>query len=230
MKILNLHDISLSTYCRTQITRCFPSGNDTELELIDRHLDAALYRLEQCIASIRTWAPGEFDVLHSSQYCTFLYYLSNTIWQAEQAKGVCTRLFLLNKALNSIDIFYEIEMPDIFFIGHSIGVVFAKAHYSNYLVIYQNSTVGKNHGIAPVLESGVVLYPNAAIIGNCRIRQGSIIAQGVRVINQETLAHRIAFQGPNGSLIFKKHQRPILADFFKNLPPELAGDHCGVGE
>ena len=52
-------------------------------------------------------------------------------------------MFILNKALNAIDLFYEIDMPARFFIGHSAGIVLAKASYADYLVLYPNSTVGK---------------------------------------------------------------------------------------
>lgn len=217
MKIINLERSRLAAYVRTQITQWFPTGDDAELALIDRHLDEALGRLERCIGAVRMWTPGQFDVLHSSQYCIFLYYLSNTIWRREQARTVCTRIFLLNKALNAIDCFYEIELPEVFFIGHSVGIVLAKATYGNHLVLYQNSTVGKNHGAAPVLEDGVIMYPNTAIIGACRVRQGSIIAQGVSVINQETEPGRIAFQGSDGGLVFRNPRHAILADFFRDV-------------
>lgn len=46
-------------------------------------------------------------------------------------------------------------------------------------MLYQNSTVGKNHGVAPVIESGVIMYPNTAIIGRCHVRSGTVISQGV---------------------------------------------------
>lgn len=217
MKIIHLERSRLAAYVRTQITQWFPTGDDAELALIDQHLDEALGRLERCIGAVRMWTPGQFDVLHSSQYCIFLYYLSNTIWRREQARTVCTRIFLLNKALNAIDCFYEIELPEVFFIGHSVGIVLAKATYGNHLVLYQNSTVGKNHGAAPVLEDGVIMYPNTAIIGACRVRQGSIIAQGVSVINQDTEPGRIAFQGHDGGLVFKTPHHAILADFFRDV-------------
>jgi len=217
MKIINLDRSRVASYVRAQIGHFFPTGEDAELALIDLHLDEALVRLERCIAQVRMWTPGQFDVLHSSQYCIFLYYLSNTIWRREQARSVCAKLFLLNKALNAIDCFYEIELPEVFFIGHSVGIVLAKASYGNHLVLYQNSTVGKNHGEAPVLEDGVILYPNTAVIGGSLVRKRSIIAQGVSVINRETEAGCIAYQGANGSLVFKKPGHDILADFFRDV-------------
>jgi len=109
-------------------------------------------------------------------------------------------------------------MPKVFFIGHSVGIVLAKATYGEYLVLYQNSTVGKNHGAAPVLGDGVVMYPNTAIIGACNVRDGSVLAQGVSVINRDTPGDCIVFQGNEGDLTFRKSGRDILADIFRLRP------------
>jgi serine O-acetyltransferase len=145
--------------------------------------------------------------------------LANSIWRhSADRDGVCTKLFLLNKALNGIDCFYEIEMPDIFFIGHSVGIVLAKAQYSNYLVLYQNSTVGKNHGVAPVIGSGVVLYPNTAIIGRCRIGSGTVLSQGTSVINADTPENKTVFNSADAKLTFRPTKRNILNDIFRNIP------------
>lgn len=217
MNIVNLDARQLARYVRTQLDHFFPTGEDPQLGLIDACLSEALARLDRCVSQVKLWTPGQFDVLHSSQYCIFLYYLANTIWRREQARGVCTKLFALNKALNAIDCFYEIELPEVFFIGHSVGIVLAKASYGNHLVLYQNSTVGKNHGVAPVLEEGVVLYPHTAVIGRCTVRAGSILSQGVNVLNRDTEAHKVVFQGADGALVFKPIRRPVLPDFFRDL-------------
>ena len=197
----------------------FPEMSTSERALVDSHLDEALKRTLRCINEVVLWTPGKFDVTHSTQYCIFIYYLSNTIWRREGNREICTRLFLLNKTLNAVDIFYEIEMPEIFFIGHSAGIVLAKASYSNFLVLYQNSTVGKNHGQAPVIEEGAILYPNTAVIGDSLVRRGSVISQGVGVINSSTEANKIAFSGAGGNLIFKTSKHCIQRDFFRNFCP-----------
>jgi serine O-acetyltransferase len=205
----------LLRYLVRQLDHFFPDQATGVQDTLDAHLDAALLRLERCIDEVRMWRPGQFDALHSSQYTIFLYYLANTLWRSGADARVCTKLFLLNKALNGIDCFYEIELPEVFFIGHSVGIVLAKATYGERLVIYQNSTVGKNHGTAPVLEAGVVMYPNTSIIGRCLVREGSVIAQGVSVVNQDTAAHRLVFQGERGGLVFKTSDRDIQADIFR---------------
>jgi serine O-acetyltransferase len=100
-------------------------------------------------------------------------------------------------------------MPEIFFIGHSVGIVLAKATYGNYLVLYQNSTVGKNHGIAPVIGDRVILYPNSAVIGKSLVRSGSVLSQGVSIINRDTPGDCLVFQGNGGDLIFRPQQDSI---------------------
>lgn len=206
---------SLAQYTATQLCNLIPDSTPSCLPCLLRHIDETLFRLERCINRIKAWQPGRFDPLHSSQYCTYLYFLSNTIWTREpESVNACTRLFLLNKALNAIDLFYEISMPEVFFIGHSVGIVLAKATYGNYLVLYQNSTIGKNHGIAPVLGDGVILYPNSAIIGRCRIGNRTVVSQGTSVVNRDTPADCIIFQ-QSGGILIKNRKHIILNDFFR---------------
>lgn len=207
---------SLLDYTCQQLSTFFPSGNPTALrQRLERHLDQALARVAHCIGQVRMWPPGQFNYLNSSQYCIYLYYLANTVWRNDQDASAATRLFLLNKALNGIDLFYEIDMPEVFFIGHSVGIVLAKATYGNYLVLYQNSTVGKNHGVAPVLGDGVILYPNSAVIGRCRIGDRTIVAQGCGIVNRDTPGDCIAFPGQAGNIVCKTPPRPLLEDFFR---------------
>ncbi|MFZ6725968.1 hypothetical protein ACO0K2_10785 [Undibacterium sp. MH2W] len=214
MEIVRLGREGLIAYLENQVASFFPDGRRYR-DVLEANVDEALARTMRCVNHVKMWTPDKFDYLHSTQYCIFLYFLSNTIYRHQHSAELQTKLFLLNKALNGIDLFYEIAMPDIFFIGHSVGIVLAKATYGNYLVLYQNSTVGKNHGIAPVLGEGVIMYPNSAIIGDCQIADGSVISQGVSVINKNTAAHSLVFQGEGGQLVFKKDQRNILSDFFR---------------
>lgn len=209
LKLLHSSREELLNYVTAQLERFFPDGQSGMKQILDTCLDEALARLENCINAVRMWRPGEFDYLHSSQYAIFLYFLSHTLWRQEGNQRICTKLFFLNKSLNGIDCFYEIEMPDIFFIGHSVGIVLAKATYGNYLVLYQNSTVGKNHGIAPVIGEGVIMYPNTAIIGASHVRNGSVISQGVSVINRETPGDCLVYQGNGGDLVFRSKQNAV---------------------
>ncbi|MFZ6861182.1 hypothetical protein ACO0K7_00955 [Undibacterium sp. Ji67W] len=214
MDIVHLGRSGLLRYLENQLSSFFPDGKNGR-DVLEKYIDEALVRTGNCINRVKMWTPDTFNYLHSTQYCMFLYFLSNSIHRNEHQPDICTKLFYLNKALNGIDLFYEIEMPPVFFIGHSVGIVLAKATYGNYLVLYQNSTVGKNHGAAPILGEGVIMYPNSAIIGDCKVADRSVISQGVSVISRDTQANSLVFQKDGGELVFKKDQRDILADFFR---------------
>lgn len=214
MEILRMDRDRLLRYVAQQLHHTLPDDFDPRPDL-EAHLDEALARLQVCINAVRPWRENQFDPLHSTQYCSFLYFLAHTIWQRTRTTDTPTRLFLLNKALNGIDLFYEIEMPPIFFIGHSVGIVFAKATYGNYLVVYQNSTVGKNHGVAPVLGEGVVMYAGTAIIGGCQVGDGTVLSQGTSLVNTNTPGHCTVYPGQGGQVVCKPTRRDPLQDIFR---------------
>jgi serine O-acetyltransferase len=215
MNILRLTRDGLIDYTVRQLAHFFPDGRSIDQTRIATNMGETLGRLEKCINCVAAWPREQFDHLHSSQYCTYLYYLSNTIWKNNNDIELSTRLFLLNKLLNSIDLFYEIEMPEIFFIGHSIGIVLAKATYGDYLVLYQNTTVGRNYEVYPVLGEGVVLYPGSSIIGRCRIGDRTILSAGTQMLNHDAPGNCVAFGGQAGALTFKPPARDVLGDFFR---------------
>jgi len=97
--------------------------------------------------------------------------------------------------------------------------VLAKATYGNYLVLYQNSTVGKGHGldygVAPVLEDGVVMYANSAVIGKSHIAKGTVISLGVSIINRDTPGDCLVYNVGVGKLAFAPPMKNTLEDIFR---------------
>jgi len=213
-----LDNDNLAWFTTRQIENLLP---DTDADLthatILKCLPQTLERVHHLIDQVRMWTLGKFDHLHSSQYCIYLYLLANQIWLHSNEREVPTRLFLLNKAMNGIDLFYEIEMPPVFFIGHSVGIVLAKADYGNYLVLYQNSTVGKNHGIAPKIGEGVVMYPNSAIIGRSDAGANTVLSQGTGLVNCDSPGNCIVFQGADKQPVFRaqKDNQIAAAEYFR---------------
>ena len=164
-------------------------------------MQAALERACFCIRHVKA-SPRGFDHLVSGHHATLLHFLSREL-AARGAKEDATRVFLVNKALHGIDLFHEIEMPDVFLIGHTVGMVFAKAAYGPRCVFHQGCTVGRNQDDRPVLEEGVILYPNASVIGACHVRANSVIAPGVQLVNTDTPGDCLVFQGERGRPEFK---------------------------
>ncbi len=216
MKLVDHTRESLIDYTAAQCDRIVPDGRGSEFRAtVDAHLDAALERLHRCINACAPWRPDQFNVLQSSQHCIYLYFLANTIWRQSGDTAAPTRLFLMNKALNGIDLFYEIAMPEVFYIGHSLGIVLAKATYGNYLVLYQNSTVGRHKDQIPVIGERVVLYPNTAVIGRSMVGDDAVVSQGVSVINKRVPSGQIAFRGQGDDLAFKPRPGDLLQEYFR---------------
>ena len=216
MKLVDHTRDSLIGYITAQCAAIVPDGREAAFRtVVDAHFDAALARMHVCINACAPWRPDQFNVLQSSQHCIFLYYLANTIWTASGETAAPTRLFLMNKALNGIDLFYEIAMPTEFYIGHSVGIVLAKATYGERLVLYQNSTIGRHKDRIPVIGDGVVVYPNCAIIGRCDVGAGAVISQGTSVLDAKVKAGRLAYTGADGRLAFRDAPAGILAEYFR---------------
>jgi serine O-acetyltransferase len=217
LKLLDHTRESLLAYLTAQGAHIVPDGREAEFrKACDAHLDEALERMHRCINACAPWRPDQFNVLQSSQHTIFLYYLSNTMYRRSGETAAATRLFLMNKTFNGIDLFYEIAMPEVFYIGHSVGIVLAKATYGNYLVLYQNSTVGRHKDQIPVIGDRVVLYPNTAVIGRSVIGADSVLSQGVSAVNKTVPEGVIAFRGAGGSdLAFQPRPDDLLKEYFR---------------
>jgi serine O-acetyltransferase len=216
MQLVGITRSELVDYLGRQLGNFFPDRHSAAISpLIERDIDEALDRLSPCVRLCRLWPKDGFHYLHSNQNAVFLYFLANTIWKNRADVATCDRLYYLNKVLNGLECFYAIALPDIFCICHSPGIVLAQASYGNYLVLYQNSTVGRVHADQrPILEEGVVLYPNTAVIGKCHLRAGTLVAQGQSIIDGETPGKCVVFNNA-GTLIFKAPKFDALQYFFR---------------
>ena len=192
----------LQRYVSRQLENIFPRFD--EFSQIDRQVIAtAIKRTNYCVSRIKLFQGAQFDYLNSGHYATFLYFLAHALWMQSGNTRDATRVFLLNKALNGIDLFYEVKMPDVFVIGHTVGMVFAKADYSNGCVFHQGCTVGRKNDDRPTLEPGVILYPQSSVIGACLVRENTVLSPGVQLIDTDTPGNCIVFPGERGKVVFK---------------------------
>lgn len=214
MELVGLTRDGLADYLARQIDHHFPDREGDTRAGIARALDEALARLNRCINAVRMWPENRFHHLHSEQNTIFLAYLANTIWRNGGDANLATKVFYLNKSLNGFHCFYDTELPERFLVGHSVGIVLVRLKYPEYFVIYQGCTVGKSHGKAPVLEDGLVMYPGSAIIGDCKVKARSYIAQGCSLVDADTPGNCLVFN-ENRRPVFKKPGHDILADLFR---------------
>lgn len=147
-----------------------------------------------------------FNPYHSGQYSIFLYFLSQEVWVNEN-RLLADKIYSLNKMLNCCNLYYEVELPDIFFLDHPIGSVIGRASYGNYFVCQQNCTVGVNHGIYPRFGNFVWLFASTTVVGDTKIGSNVFVSTGTLIKDEEV---------PDNTIVFGKSPHLIL----KHKPPE----------
>ena len=198
---ISISENELADYVSRQCNYFFPDEETVKIGGVLRSsLDLALERTEYCFSRIRIKGYGEgktayFNHLHSDQYLTFLYYLSNSIWKLQpEYENVCRKLIMLNKALNSCWFSYKGNLPKVFYIGHPVGTVLGNACYGEFAVFMQNCTV--TTPIEKKNQMGDYLFMSAGskIIGDEKI--GNDVTLGVdttvyrREVKDKTLIYR----------------------------------------
>lgn len=196
---MSLTEQELSRYVAKQLSNYFPDQQQHSLDIV-AIMNKALQRIDYCFRHIRRKYyqslddNGEsqtlFNHLNSDHYASFLYVLSNQAWR-ENKITLAEKLFYLNKALNGFDCFYSVELPKIFMLVHPVGTVLGNAKYQDYLVVYQNVTVGSTlAGVYPEFGKGCILYSKASVIGNCRIGENVVFGANSLLINNTVLLNQ----------------------------------------
>lgn len=203
-----------------QISSLFILEND-DVERTEEAWESALARAEKCFAHVQNkYYHNEADVVsfdpyHSCQWTVFLYLLANEIFH--QGGGViCEKLYGLQKALSGADIYYQVELPEVFFFDHPVGSVIGRAEYSNYFDFGQGCTVGNNKGVYPTFGESVFMMSDSKVLGNCRIGDYVIIGANTYVKDQDVPSGSLVFgQSPN--LIIKENRLDYVMEHAKTV-------------
>jgi serine O-acetyltransferase len=192
----------LENYVLRLVATHIPDDHELEYE-IGVFISKALERIEFCFSNIkRKYYHNDekvlFNHLNSDHMAVFLYFLSNTIWEEINEDDFPTRLFYLNKILHGIDLFYSVRMPDIFLFVHPVGTVLGNASYSDYLVVYQNCTVGALDVSYPRFGNGTILYSRSSVLGDCEVEDNVVFAANSMIVNVNVPANTLVLgQYPN---------------------------------
>lgn len=199
---------SLAGLVAKQLDNLFLFDPSTEQPVLDRGVEIALKKCEVCFAATANkyyQHDGQpyFNPFHSGQYCIFLYFLSRAVFTIDsKMSSLADRLYYLNKALNGLDLFYEVEMPDIFFLDHPVGSVLGRATYGTHFSFSQNCTVGNNKGIFPTIGKNVQMLSGSKILGRCKIGDNVIVSANTYIKDTDIPAHSLVF-GNSPSLTVK---------------------------
>jgi len=212
----------LCKYVIKQVENVFPDNVPIKA-VVSGSLEKAVERLEYYFSKIVNKYYNEnglvvFDCQHTDQYAAFLYFLSNTIWENSGDRAAASKIYSLNKALHAIDVFYEVQLPNIFLFTHPVGTVLGRAVYSDYLIIGQGVTVGGNKNlIYPEIGEGVYLYSHSAIIGKSKIGNNNFISIGT-IVREENTPEDVIVYNHSGEIIFKPTASSVRCRYFRSCP------------
>lgn len=125
------------------------------------------------------------------------------------------KLYYLNKIMNGVEWYWNIDLPKHFICEHPVGTVLGKADYGDYLCVYQGVTVGANFRgeecIWPSIGNHVTLYANATVIGNSKIGNYVIIGANAFILNETVPDNSIVF-GSSPDLLIRQYSKKEIED------------------
>lgn len=197
----SLDAAGLAAYAAAQLNAMFPDPDCVAADDLRSAVDIALARLDHCFSHIdnRYFFDGQntvFSHLHGDQYAMWLYLLANELHRQGGSASVCSKLFLLNKALHGLDAFYEVELPSVFLLVHPLGTVLGRGHYSDFFVAYQRCGIGSNREVYPTLGRHLTLRPGSAVLGGCRVGDNCQIATEALVLDRDLPDNTLYIGGP----------------------------------
>lgn len=176
-----------------QINNMIPDIDQVSESHLIPYVQTALTKLFECFKGINNKYYNEngnvfFNHLHSDHYCTFLYLISSTAYKSNDTI-LATKLFLLNKYLHGLDLYFSVKLPEVFMLVHPVGSVIGNADYGNKIVFYQNCSIGSvfkdGKYIYPKFGENIVLYSRTSVIGECTIGNNVIFGANTFVIKSD---------------------------------------------
>ena len=214
---MSMSSDALSDYLKGLLGLHFPDGRSVDFSPSDFSL--ALERCEYSFSRIRKKYYQDdgggvvFDHLNADHMAAFLYFLGNSIWKSGGETDLPVKLSYINKILHGLDLFYSVGMPDVFLLVHPLGSVIGNAQYGDYLVVYQNCTVGAVDNDYPVFGEGVVLYSRSSVVGKCRVGDDVVFSANSAIVNTDVPSRTVVL-GTHPNCRFKENSISVRARCF----------------
>lgn len=154
---------------------------------------------------------------HTDHYAVFLIELMRTL-QLNGESRLARDTFALNKALHSINVWIDVEMPPHYRLAHCVGTVIGKASLGDRLFIGHGCTIGASGGGEyPTIGRGVSLRAGSSVLGQCLIGDNVVLSAGVILINTDVPPESLVLS-TNGSI------RVITSDYPRRFTNRVFGD------
>lgn len=111
-------------------------------------------------------------------------------------------------------------MPKHFGAEHPLGIVLGKAEYSDYLFVYQGTTIVGNRAggklFYPKIGNNVLLYTNATVLGKTLLGDNVIITANSYLINENIPSNCIVF-GKSSDIVVRKKNETEIKNMTKHI-------------
>ena len=189
-----------------QLGNFFGELNKSEIAEISRIHPLVLNQLDYCFSFVSNkyyHANGEslFNSLHNAQYSMYLYRMANLIKKEYNDVDLCDKIYGLSKIVSSADLYYEVELPKIWFCDHPQGAVLGRADYADYFSFSQGCTVGNNKGRYPRFGEYVTMFSNSKILGDCNVGDHVIMSANSYILDTNI---------PPFSIVFGSSPYPVI--------------------
>ena len=215
-KIISTLDIDqLSLFVVRQLNCFFPDSFELSPADICSEVTEALTMVEHCFSYVdnKYYFNGAnilFNHLNGDQYAVFLYFLSRIMYKRKFSNTALEKVYLLNKVLHGVDIYFEVELPSVFLLIHPLGTVLGRAKYSDFLMVYQRCGVGSNQARSPEIGLNVTLHPGASVLGKSRIGENSTLASNSLLIDKSIKENCTYYGDPKNHFIMPNKIRPKI--------------------
>lgn len=182
--------------------------NQVEASQLEEVWPEALTRIEHCFnGSINKYFKhGDeafLNPFHASQWCISLYIISRVAYEKEPDNPMlASKLYYLNRMLNGCDLFYEVKLPNVFYLDHPLGSIISRATIEDGFSFRQGCNVGHNKGIYPTIGKNVKMLANSKIIGDCTVGDNVILASGAIIMDCDVPSNTIVF-GKGKDVVYK---------------------------
>lgn len=207
-----------------QVASLYPVS-EREAARLEVAVPAALAACERSFSRIRNkyyaGADGAavLDPLHGCQWAQFLYRLARALYLTGGGGSpcpLCDKVYALGKALSSADLFYQVELPEVFVFDHPLGAVMGRARYGNFFSFGQGCTVGNNHGSYPEFGESVFMLSDSKVVGDCRIGDFAIISANAFVKDEDIPSGSIVF-GQSPHLVIKENRLEYVKNYAESV-------------
>ena len=196
-----------------------------EKESIDLVFKEVINKLDYCFNYITNkyyhWENKNiFNPFHTVQWLMFLYRTAHEL-RENSVKNIdlCDKIYGISKIFSSADIYYEVNMPNIWFCDHPQGSVMGRALYSDFFTFSQGCTVGNNKGRFPIIGKHVSMLSNSKILGNCTIGDYVILAANTYILDRDIPAFSLVF-GSSPDITIK----PMTLEKFNEITGTMFAD------